>query len=169
MCTLIAAVDEGGVIGNEGGVPWHLPGDLAHFRKRTIGGVVIMGRVTWESLPGDTRLLEGRANYVVTRYQDLLAGEYSPVDDEGPHFVDSIESAISAAREDHPEYARNIFIIGGGQIFQHAIDRGLVERMVISHVKGTHKGDVFFRIPEEWKGTEIQRGNGFTVVEYDRS
>ena len=169
MCTLIAAIDEGGVIGNRGSVPWHLPEDLAQFRKRTLGGTVIMGRKTWESLPGENRFLDGRANYVVTRYQDLLAGEYSAVGVEGPHFVDSIESAIESVKKDHPDFARNICIIGGGEIFRIALDRQLVNRMIITHVEGRHVGDAAFPgIPAGWKGTEILSSKGFTVVEYTR-
>ena len=163
MCTLIAAVDEGGVIGNGDAVPWHLPEDLAFFRQRTMGGAVIMGRVTWESLSNDKQYLDGRANYVVTRNTELLASKPASCF-EGPHFVDSIESAISAARK----HSGTIYIIGGGEIYRQALDGGHVRKMVITHVNGTHPGDVYFRIPEEWKGTEIQRANGFTVVDYCR-
>lgn len=65
--SLVWAQSGSGVIGRDGGIPWHLPEDLAHFRDLTIGHTVIMGRLTWESLPAKVRPLPGRRNVVVTR------------------------------------------------------------------------------------------------------
>ena len=70
---LIWAESHGGVIGRDGGMPWHVPEDLAHFKEVTLGAPVIMGRKTWESLPPRFRPLPGRANIVVTRQADWAA------------------------------------------------------------------------------------------------
>ena len=70
---LVAAVARGGVIGRDGGLPWRLPEDLAHFREVTMGHPVVMGRRTWESLPERFRPLPGRRNVVVTRSSDWNA------------------------------------------------------------------------------------------------
>ena len=70
---LIWAEARGGVIGAEGGMPWHVPEDLAHFKAVTLGAPVIMGRKTWDSLPERFRPLSGRENVVITRQQDWTA------------------------------------------------------------------------------------------------
>ena len=70
---LIWAEAAGGVIGAEGGMPWHVPEDMAHFKEITLGAPVVMGRKTWDSLPERFRPLEGRENIVITRQQDWTA------------------------------------------------------------------------------------------------
>ncbi len=67
---LIFAKSRNGVIGKDGSLPWHLPEDLAHFKRVTLGCPVIMGRKTWDSLPPRFRPLPGRNNVVVTRQSD---------------------------------------------------------------------------------------------------
>src|SRR5690554_661473 len=70
---MIWAEARGGVIGAEGGLPWHLPEDLAHFKAKTLGEAVVMGRKTWDSLPPRFRPLPGRENIVITRQPDWTA------------------------------------------------------------------------------------------------
>ena len=73
MVGLIWAEAHGGVIGADGGMPWHVPEDLAHFKEVTLGAPVVMGRKTWDSLPERFRPLPGRDNIVITRQQDWAA------------------------------------------------------------------------------------------------
>jgi len=104
----IVAMDRNGVIGVGGKLPWHLPEDLRSFRRKTMDDTVIMGRKTWESLPGP---LEGRANIVVTR---------TGIDAVGVQVCGSIEEAISEAR---PAYhGDRVWIIGGGEVFAASVD-----------------------------------------------
>ncbi|MBU2286383.1 MAG: dihydrofolate reductase, partial [Gammaproteobacteria bacterium] len=70
---LILARAANGVIGRAGALPWHLPEDLAHFKRMTMGAPVIMGRKTWDSLPPKVRPLPGRRNMVITRQPDWRA------------------------------------------------------------------------------------------------
>lgn len=106
---LIWAEARGGVIGARGGMPWHVPEDLAHFREVTGSSDVVMGRRTWESLPPRFRPLPGRRNIVVTR-----SGEDS---DDGAQRVDSLEAALGAAG------SGTVWVIGGGQLYAEAIAR----------------------------------------------
>ncbi|GAA1787892.1 dihydrofolate reductase [Leucobacter iarius] len=86
---MIWAEARGGAIGRDGDMPWHLPEDLAHFKRTTLGDPVIMGRRTWESLPERFRPLPGRANIVVTRDPGFVA--------EGARVAASVESALDLA------------------------------------------------------------------------
>ena len=87
---LIFARARNGVIGKDGGLPWHLPEDLAHFKRVTMGCPVIMGRKTWDSLPERFRPLPGRTNIVVTRQADWHAA--------GAARAASLEDAVGAVR-----------------------------------------------------------------------
>lgn len=100
---LIWAQAHGGAIGRGGVMPWHLPEDLAHFRRATLGAPVIMGRRTWESLPERFRPLPGRDNTVVTRDTGFLA--------PGAHVVRSIAEALATD-------AAKVWIIGGGELYR---------------------------------------------------
>lgn len=101
---LIWAQSPSGVIGRAGGIPWHLPEDQARFKELTLGHTVVMGRLTWESLPGKVRPLPGRRNVVVTRQADYMA--------EGATVVGSIDGAFT---EDEA------WVIGGEQIYVAAL------------------------------------------------
>jgi dihydrofolate reductase len=97
-----------GIIGNDGVLPWHLPEDLAHFKSVTAGGVVVMGRRTWDSLPERFRPLPGRTNIVVTRQPGWSA--------DGVLTTHSVADAIAEAG------AEPTWVIGGAQIFALAIE-----------------------------------------------
>ncbi len=108
---LIWAQTRTGVIGAQGGMPWHVPEDLAHFKEITLGAPVVMGRRTWESFPERFRPLPGRRNIVVTSHDDLGAGA---------EVVRSLDAALDLARQGGPQW---VWVIGGGQIFADAIVR----------------------------------------------
>jgi dihydrofolate reductase len=101
---LVWAQSTSGVIGRAGGIPWHLPEDLARFKQVTMGHTVVMGRRTWESLPATVRPLPGRKNIVLSRKADFAAS--------GAEVVSSLEDALG-----EPE----TWVIGGGQIYALAL------------------------------------------------
>lgn len=103
---LIWAEAAGGVIGADGGMPWHVPEDLAHFKDVTVGSPVVMGRKTWDSLPERFRPLAGRENIVVTRQQDWSA--------EGARRASTVAEAVRGADR--------VWIIGGAEIFRQVIN-----------------------------------------------
>ena len=103
---LIWAQADGGVIGKDGVMPWHVPEDLAHFKQVTLGAPVIMGRKTWDSLPPRFRPLPGRRNIVVTRQADW---QHADVD-----VVHSIDDALALAAEGTTDGI--VWVIGGAQL-----------------------------------------------------
>lgn len=107
---LIWAEARGGVIGRDGGMPWHVPEDLAHFRAKTTGAPVIMGRRTWESFPERFRPLPGRRNIVVTRNADWEA--------DGAERASSLDAALALV-----DSALDAWVIGGARLFAEAIER----------------------------------------------
>ena len=86
---LIWAQAEGAVIGRDGGMPWHVPEDLAHFKALTLGSPVVMGRGTWDSLDPRWRPLPGRRNIVITRRSDWSA--------DGAERAGSVDEALAVA------------------------------------------------------------------------
>jgi dihydrofolate reductase len=105
---LVFARAANGVIGSEGTLPWHLPEDLAHFKRLTLGCPVIMGRKTWDSLPPRFRPLPGRLNVVISRQSDWQA--------EGAVVAHSLEAAMALCAA-HPD----AWVIGGAQIYAQAL------------------------------------------------
>jgi dihydrofolate reductase len=101
---LIWAQSPSGVIGRAGGIPWQLPEDQARFKELTLGHTVVMGRLTWESLPAKVRPLPGRRNVVVTRQADYMAG--------GATVVGGLAAALTADET---------WVIGGAEIYALAL------------------------------------------------
>lgn len=133
----IVAMDEGRVIGREGGLPWHLPEDLAHFKRLTSGHIVIMGRKTWDSLPPKFRPLPGRINIVISRSPNSLTIP------EGVCAASSVDDAIAKARA-RASSSQIIWIIGGAQIYAEALPR--CDELYVTSVHGYHVGDA--HLPE---------------------
>lgn len=106
---LIWAEARGGVIGANGGMPWHVPEDLAHFREVTMGAPVIMGRRTWESFPERFRPLPGRRNIVVTRNDQWR--------EVGADRAPTLQAALTLGS------GGTVWVIGGGQLYREAIER----------------------------------------------
>jgi len=109
---LIFARARNGVIGRDGALPWHLPEDLAHFKRLTTGCPVIMGRKTWDSLPHRFRPLPGRVNFVVTRQAHWHA--------DGARAAGSLEQALEQARQLAPAPAV-VWVIGGAELYRLAL------------------------------------------------
>ena len=135
---LIWAQSSSGVIGRDNGIPWRVPEDMARFKELTMGHTVIMGRMTWESLPVKFRPLPGRRNVVVTRQAGYLA--------EGAEVVGSIEEAS----------LEDAWVIGGSQIYGLALP--LATRCEVTEVDiDLHREDDDALAPvldEGWVGTE---------------
>lgn len=132
MIKLIVAIAANRVIGKDNDLIWHLPADMAFFTESTKGHIVIMGRRNWDSIPLKYRPLPGRLNVVVTRD--------TTYEQEGCEIFHTIEDAIEHYRNDE----RDVYIIGGGQIYKYCIDNGLVDIMYITHIEHNFDGDTFF-------------------------
>lgn len=126
--SIIVALDEGLVIGNEGGMPWHLPADLKVFKAATMGKPIIMGRSTFESIG---KALPGRTNIVITRNTGFEA--------EGCRVVHSIDDAIAIA---NAESAEEAMIIGGGALYEQTIE--IADRLYLTRIAAHLVGDTHF-------------------------
>ena len=122
---IIVAVAKNNVIGRDGSLPWHLPSDLQHFKKTTMGYPLIMGRKTYESIG---RPLPGRDNVVLTRDPEL--------DLPGCIVVHSMQEAI-----DHCRNEEKVFIIGGADIFRLALP--MTDTMIVTALEREVEGDVY--------------------------
>lgn len=124
---LLAAVARNGAIGRDNGLPWHLPDDLRRFRALTLGKTVIMGRKTYESLPG---ALPGRHSIVVSR-----DGRYRAVRQDA-QVAGSLDEALAQAR------STEVFIIGGASLYQQTLARA--DRLYLTEIDADVAGDAFF-------------------------
>ena len=124
--SLVIAQAANRVIGRDNRMPWHLPADLAHFKRVTMGRPVIMGRKTWESIG---RALPGRLNIVITRSAGYAAA--------GATVVGSLEDAYRAAGN-----VDEVFIIGGGQIYAEAM--AAADRIYLTEIATAVEGDTYF-------------------------
>ncbi|MCE1709150.1 type 3 dihydrofolate reductase, partial [Enterobacter hormaechei] len=115
MISLIAAMAMDRVIGMENAMPWTLPGDLAWFKRNTLGKPVVMGRVTYESIG---RPLPGRLNIVISS---------QPASDDRVTWVSSIEAALAAVGD-----VEEVMVMGGGKIYEQFIP--LAHRMYLTHI-----------------------------------
>jgi dihydrofolate reductase len=131
---LIAAMAQGRVIGRDNALPWHLPEDLKHFRRVTLGAPVLMGRRTWESLPARFRPLPGRTNVVLTRQVGWQTGA------PGVLVVESLDAALAAVTELQPAPAQ-VFVIGGAELYAQALPRA--DELVITEIDAAFEGDAW--------------------------
>jgi dihydrofolate reductase len=130
---LIWAEAKDGVIGAEGGMPWNVPEDLAHFKEITLGSPVVMGRKTWDSLPERFRPLVGRENIVITRQQDWTA--------EGARRAATVSEAVRGLER--------VWIIGGAEIFRQVI--GDADRLEVTELDLKVDGDAFAPAKTGWR------------------
>ena len=128
----VVACDQQNCIGKGNQLPWHISEDLQHFKRITQGGIVIMGRKTFESMG---RPLPNRINYVITRDTTWTA--------DGVKVVHSIEAALEQAAQDLAQVEKqSLFIIGGGEIFTQTLN--IADRLEITHVQLDVQGDAFY-------------------------
>lgn len=136
IISIIAAVAKNGAIGKENKLLFRLPDDMKFFKETTNGHPVITGRLNYESIPESFRPLPNRQNIVLTRDADKTF--------DGAEVAISLNEAIKKAKKYN---SKEIFIIGGGQIYQEAMDRNLVDRMYLTLIDAKPEADTFF---PEW-------------------
>jgi dihydrofolate reductase len=157
---LIFARAANGVIGNNNALPWHLPEDMAHFKRTTLGCPVIMGRKTWESLPARFRPLPGRLNVVLTRQPNWSA--------LGALCAHSLPEACALCPENS-----DVWVIGGAELYVQALP--LACSAVITEIDASFKGDAFApQFGPEWREATRERhvsttGLKFSFVTYLKS
>ncbi len=145
-------------MGADNRLPWHIPDDLAYFKKMTMGKAMVMGRKTYESIG---RPLPGRLSIVITRNKDFSA--------EGVVVVNSMDEAIEKAKE----YADEVMIIGGAEIFDLVLESA--DRLYVTLIKKQFKGDTFFpAYGNQWELVSATNkkttddGIPFSYLVYDR-
>jgi len=151
--TLVAACARNRVIGADGGIPWRIPEDFAHFKQVTMGGTLVMGRATYDSIG---RPLPGRTTVVVTRDPGWRADDVL--------VAHSVEEALVTAADQPGE----TYVVGGAQIYEQTLP--LATHQVLTEVDLTVEGDTFY--PEfdraEWVETRRDPGPGCTWVWWER-
>ncbi len=136
---LIYARAANGTIGKDGKLPWHLPADLKRFKALTLGKPMIMGRKTFESLPG---ILPGRRHIVLTRRESW--------DSDGAEVARSTKEALALARQENEDGP--IAVVGGAAIYD--VFRPLAHRIEVTEIHADFTGDTFMKpINAEWKVT----------------
>jgi dihydrofolate reductase len=157
---LIAAVARNGVIGRDNKLPWKLSEDLKHFKALTMGHPMVMGRKTWESLPGR---LPGRPHIVVTRNPAYQA--------EGATVVASLHAAVAAAGQ--MENGDEVFVVGGADLYAQAFD--FADRLQLTEIDADYEGDAHFPNWDRshWRETAREAhltdtGLGYSFVTYER-
>ena len=157
---LIFARAANGVIGKDNTMPWHLPEDLAHFKRLTQGCPVVMGRKTWDSLPPRFRPLPGRVNIVVTRQSDWQA--------VGALRAASLPEALSLCGD-----APDIWVIGGAEIYRQA--EPLASSAVVTEIDHDYEGDAFApHLGADWHEEQREAhtaasGMGYAFVTYQNT
>jgi len=160
MLTLIAAASENNVIGKNNELLWHLPNDFKRFKELTSNHYIIMGRKTFDSLPG---ILPNRHHIIISRKRDLII--------ENCTVVSSLQNAIrlAYANDEHP------YIIGGGEIYKKAIE--IADKIELTRVHTDIDGDTFFPVIDSniWQLTfdELHKKNekhkyDFSFLTYTR-
>ena len=148
--SVIAAMARNHVIGINNRLPWHLPEDLKHFKTLTMGHHIVMGRKTFESLPG---VLPGRTSVVITR---------SPVyQAPGCLVVNSIDNALAACKGDD-----EAFIVGGAELYAQAL--ALADRLYLTEIQADYDGDA--RFPDfdrsQWREASREAHRSADGLEY---
>lgn len=141
MISFIVAMDKNRLIGKDNDLPWHLPADLAFFKRVTMGKPIVMGRKTHESIG---RALPGRENIVITTNKDYQAEGCTVL-----HSIDEINNI---------EQDKEIFIIGGAGIFKETFH--LADRLYITRIEEEFEGDTYFPEFDENNWTIISKEKG---------
>lgn len=146
--SIIVAAASNGAIGKDNRIPWHLPADLARFKRLTMGRPLVMGRKTFESIG---RPLPGRRTIVITRQAGFRA--------DGCEVVGSLQEALERAGDGE------VFVIGGAEIYREALPRA--SRIYLTRVEGTFEADTFFPVLDDREWREVERMPG-TLDERNR-
>ncbi|MBE65295.1 MAG: dihydrofolate reductase [Gammaproteobacteria bacterium] len=162
---VICAMSKNRVIGKDNGLPWHLPGDLKHFKQTTLGSPIIMGRKTWESIG---RPLPNRINIIVSRSGEIRT--------DGVKTLSSLADALELAEKSLMNVDSNeIFVIGGAELYKEAFP--LAGRLYLTRVDSVIKGDTYLEGFEEADWVEVSRkhfdaanseGHNYSICVLDR-
>ena len=133
IVSLIVAKAKNNAIGKDNNLLWRLPADMKFFKETTSGHCIITGRKNYESIPLKFRPLPNRENIIVTRNTSFS--------EEGIDVVHSIENGLELARK---KGEKEVFIIGGGQIYAECLSKGLIDKMYITEVDANFEADTFF-------------------------
>ena len=164
--SLIVAMDQNRGIGKDNDLMWHLPAEMRFFTETTKGHIVVMGRKNYDSIPLKYRPLPNRENVILSRNSNFDAGDckvFTSIDDCLIHFAEETE--------------RTVFIIGGGQIYNEAINHPRLEEMYITEINHAFEPDTFFPVFDEtkWKKESIlqyqadeKNPQSFEVFRYSR-
>lgn len=140
---IILARARNGTIGVNNTLPWHLPEDLAHFKKTTLGCPVVMGRKTWESIPQKFRPLPGRVNIVLSRSPEWRAA--------GASVLKSLEEVIARFSPNE-----EIWVIGGAAVYQQCLK--IASRAVVTEIDADFEGDAYAPVfDSSWRETGRSR------------
>ncbi len=129
---LIVAASENNIIGLKNDLPWHLPDDMIFFKKTTLNSCVIMGKKNYLSIPDKFRPLKKRINIILTTDKSFNAKDCL--------IAHTLESGIEVGKT----YQKDIFIIGGGMVYDYAIKNNLVDVIYLTRIHANIKGDVMF-------------------------
>ncbi|WP_312908672.1 dihydrofolate reductase [Natronosalvus caseinilyticus] len=160
----IVAVAENGIIGRDGEMPWHVPEDLAHFKRWTTGHPVIMGRVTYEGiLEGLGEPLPERTSIVLTS-RDLETPENVTV----AHGLEAALEAAKRAAEERHDGTERTFVAGGATVYEQFLPA--LDRLVVTKIRDRPEGDTSFPECDREAWTEVERDDrdGFSFLEYVR-
>lgn len=153
IITLVAAHDPNLVIGNNGGLPWHYPEDLKHFKRTTLGKTIIMGRGVFEEL--NLIPLPERNNIVLSTTKTY----------DNVETFDSLNKALDAVDDEE------VYIIGGGVLYRDALS--MADKLIITEIHKEYEGDTFFpeyrdEIGTTWKETSREDAGELSFVEFER-
>ena len=153
---MIWAQTQDGVIGLDGGIPWNVPEDLAHFKELTLGHPVVMGRKTWESFPAQYRPLPGRTNIVVSRRQTSA----EQMREAGAAVVPGFREGLDAALES--DGLDLIWVIGGSTLFDQALDVATLAEVTVLEMDEDVEGDTFAPVLDgSWRRTFVEPDTGW--------
>ncbi len=135
--SIVVAMDDNRLIGSKNQLPWHLPADLAYFKKLTTGKSILMGRKTYDSIG---RPLPNRRNIVITRNSNISI--------PGCEVVSSIDDALELTKDD-----LEVMVIGGASLCEQLLPK--VNRLYITKIDGEFEGDVFFPKYDDFDWLEV--------------
>jgi dihydrofolate reductase len=165
MVKLIVAHDENRVIGNDGEIPWTIKDDMRHFKETTTGHIVIMGNGTFESMA--CFCLPNRINVVISRNPEARLAKFKKyyASETPPQFRSDFIAAVEEYKKSYPD--KDIFIIGGGEIYAYALQKILIDEIIVSLVEGTHVGDAYFpELSNVWTKTSTESRTNFKICKY---
>jgi dihydrofolate reductase len=164
MFSLIAAIDKNNGLGKNGQMSWHLPSDLTYFKRITTfaaagkQNLVIMGRITWESIPEKYRPLPQRRNMIITRNPAFQTPENVLVENNLTHVLNTLPSLISRFNIEH------VFVIGGSQLYTQAIEHPECKKIYLTKIHHSFECDAYFpnykKKFKEIQTTEVKEENG---------